>query len=222
MVPSSQKNMIKRPDGDAMPQVNCPECKNMVKVGSTECPACGAIFEKYQEAVLSQRKEVEEYYEQERKKQQKEKEQGQKRKKIEDLQIETLLREKEKRLKNCSSCDHKISKLATFCPNCGEPKQGLGSPEVEKRLNQMSIFTDFQFRNFATPNLIKAIYALVCISGLICGVAIIIASFFTLSPALIVIRTTGVIFGLLLILLVSRIICECILILFKIEDNTKR
>lgn len=199
-----------------MAQVNCPECDYPVKVGSTECSSCGLIFQKYKESIKNHQNEMQQYYDQEQAKQQLKREQqrlAQEKKKQEQLE----------KLTKCDACNSTISQLATACPTCGHPKfsesrtneESAGS--IESSL--IGLF-DFQFKTFITPLLVKILYVLNVIL-LIGAIGVIIILNFSSFGSNIG-YTIGIIIGYVIFLLVTRVFCEVAMMLFKIEENTRK
>jgi hypothetical protein len=186
--------------GGDMAQINCPKCSNKVKVGSTNCPNCGTVFKKYQETVLNHKKEVEEYYEQERQKQR---------------------QEKLKKLKRCDACDSTISKRALSCPRCGDP-QGKAKEQVAASSHSVKDILDFTFKTFITPLLVKIIYGVSSISILLLLTGGIVHSIGASSIGYAVGQIVGILIFNILLILTIRVFCEGALLLLKIEENTRK
>jgi len=183
-----------------MAQVNCPKCSNKVNVGSTNCPKCGTVFKKYKETVLNHKKEVEEYYQQERQKQR---------------------QEKLKKLKHCDACDNTISKRAVSCPRCGDPQSTAKEQFAVSSYSVKDVF-DSRFKTFITPLLVKIIYAVSSIFILLLFIGGTVYSIGALSIGYAIGQIVGFLIFYILLILTTRVFCEGALLLFKIEENTRK
>jgi len=130
--------------------------------------------------------------------------------------FEEKAKQAKKKLTTCTACNSPISVLAQSCPKCGEPRYVPAPSASENRTG--SWFFDFRFDHFVTPQLIKILYIVVIISGLIGCFSGIVSSLFSPFDPL---RLILVIIGYLLLILTTRIVCETILVLFKIEKNNR-
>lgn len=224
-----------------MAQEKCPNCGNPVEEGSTECLKCGIIFERYEAKLKKEKQEQEDQAEKEIKekaeqaeKERKEKAEQAERKRKEKAEqaererkekVEKTEREKKEkaaRLKACKACDETISSKAFVCPHCGEPKE---HPQKYDGIGEMpgvlGIF-DFQFKNYITPLLVKFIYLLSVIFIIATSVLFIITGVFGFGFWLTIKYSFALLFGYVFFIVLIRIFCEGALILFKLEENTRR
>ena len=175
-----------------MALIKCPKCTHEVEPSMQECPKCGVIFKKYQQGVLKAQKIMAE--------------------KAKQTHIE-----QSKRLTTCSACDNSISKLASTCPRCGQPQQPI--PPLEEEEAKASGFLDYEFNRFITPQLIRIIYIFILVIGFIGCLGGVISSLLNpFEPVQIIVSIIGYLF----LVLMTRIACESVLLLFKIEENTRR
>ena len=175
-----------------MASIKCPKCAHQVEPSMQECPKCGVIFKKYQQGVLKAQKVMAD--------------------KAKQAHIE-----QSKRLTTCSACNNTISKLASSCPRCGQPHQPISPLEEDEE--KASGYFDYEFNRFITPQLIKIIYIFVLVIGFIGCLGGVISSLFNpFEPVQIFISIISYLF----LVLMTRIACESVLLLFKIEENTRR
>ena len=174
-----------------MALIKCPKCTYQVEPHEQECPKCGVIFKKYQAGVLKAQKAMAEKAKQSH-------------------------NSESPRLTTCNACEQTISRLAHSCPRCGEPQQPSSPPPVEE--TPPTGFFDFGFSRFITPQLVRIIYLFVVIVGFLgCLVSIISSLFNPFEPLQILVS----IISYLLFVLLTRLGCESVLLLFKIEENTR-
>ena len=196
-----------------MEKVNCPKCGIEVDVQVSQCPQCEFKVKQYFTNLKQLKKENEEKARQhleEVRKQKKEKEEQEKR----------AREEQRNRMTRCITCDYSISKRADHCPRCGEPcekPEQPAKPEAEAE-NKFNDYIDLNFTKFLTPRLVKIVYLLTIVVGGLMVIGSIIGSFLTgrfsvIIPAVITYAIS---------LLFTRIICESALILFKIEENSRK
>jgi hypothetical protein len=131
----------------------------------------------------------------------------------------------------CTNCGASNKKEARFCVNCAEP---LGEIQVEVKLSRpilkkdTSIFKkvvllrplfDFSFSKFVSPKILKFLYGLTMLSG------VLIAIFFTIAgfKASIIFGIFALFIGAPLIFLLtvihSRVLLEMAFVIFRIPDQ---
>ena len=128
--------------------------------------------------------------------------------------------ESELATKRCPHCDERIRKRAKVCKHCGESLADLTEPDIQP-LGVGDIipsFLDFGFNRFVVPELLKLVYLLtVILGGLVAlgmlGYALYKGQFFS---------AIGVIFTYVGAVLTARIYAETMMILFRVEENTRR
>lgn len=131
--------------------------------------------------------------------------------------FEEKAKQAQKKLTKCRACTNTISMLASTCPRCGEPRH-VPAPTAGAEDKSGATLFDFQFDHFITPQLIKIFYVFVIVAGLIGCLSTIVSSLFSPFDPL---RLILAIVSYLLLVLFTRIACESVLLLFKIEKNTR-
>ena len=175
-----------------MALITCPKCAHQVKPSEQECPKCGVIFKKYQEGVLKAQKVLSEKAKQEH-------------------------QTRSTRLTTCGACTNTISRLAPACPRCGEPQKP--DPTLQPDEKHLTGLFDLNFTSLITPQLIKLLYIVVIVIGFIgCFGSVVSSLYNPFEPVQIIISIAAY----LLLVLFTRIGCESILLLFKIEKNTRQ
>ncbi len=179
-----------------MAKIKCPKCEHEVQAGAAECPKCGLIFKKYQEGIIKAQKYKEE-------------------------KIKRENAEQQKKLTPCNACRSTISKLAVTCPRCGEPQNTDNKHDPFEDSSAFGIF-NFQFSSYVTPSLVKVVYALtVAFILIILGISI-LTSIFEFGGVDTFKMLGSVMIGSIFLILIVRLFCESALLLFKIEENTRR
>lgn len=202
-----------------MAQRTCPNCNDPVEEGSTECLKCGIIFKRFEEAQRKEKQQHEEQAERERR----EKIAREKRELKEKTEREDRERkEKAARLKQCRACDSKISSKARYCPKCGDPQEKPDKFDDFAEVPALLGIFDFQFKSFITPLLVKIGYALSVLLLIVAFIGIVIPGFLSGEIFKTIKYFAGFFFGSVGFIIFIRILSESALLLFKIEENTRK
>ncbi len=121
----------------------------------------------------------------------------------------------------CPFCDEPIREKAKKCKHCGEfiDRQERAAAGAPIRLGEVfSGLIDFRFTRMITPELVKAFY----IAALILGGLVALALMFFAVRSGAYGAAAGSLIGYLLAVLFSRVYAELSIIVFKIEENTRR
>lgn len=128
--------------------------------------------------------------------------------------------ESELATKRCPHCDERIRKRAKVCKHCGESLADPTEPDIQPLGvgDIIPAFLDFGFSRFVVPELLKLVYLLtVLLGGLVAlgmlGYALYKSQFLS---------AIGVIFTYVGSVLTVRIYAETMMILFRVEENTRR
>jgi len=194
-----------------MESVKCPKCTKEYDLISTECPGCGFKIKQYFNNLKKLKKENEEKGKQhlaEVRRIKKEKEEQEKRSR----------EEQKNKITSCGACNYAISKRAEACPRCGEPQKSPEPFRSSQDEMELSRFADISFKTFLTPQLVRFFYIATLILGALSVLSTIIGSFWTGQFGLIIPAVISYALGVLFV----RIVCESALILFKIEENTRK
>jgi predicted Zn finger-like uncharacterized protein len=121
----------------------------------------------------------------------------------------------------CPFCDESIRELAKKCKHCGEFLDKMERAAAQSPLRIAEVFSgliDFGFRRMITPELVKALYIVALALG---GIGALATAFFAVKGGAYG-AAAGSIVGYLLMVLFVRVYAELSMIVFKIEENTRR
>lgn len=121
----------------------------------------------------------------------------------------------------CPYCDEPIREKAKKCKHCGELMDKAERVAADPPVRIGEVFSgliDFRFKRMITPELVKALYILALALG---GIGALATAFFAVRLGAYG-TAVGAIVGYLLMVLLTRVYAELSIIVFKIEENTRR
>lgn len=121
----------------------------------------------------------------------------------------------------CPYCDEPIREKAKKCKHCGEFLERQKRAAVGSPVHIGDVFTglvDFRFSRMITPELVKALYIITLALG---GLGALILVVFALRWGAYG-AAAGALVGYLLAVIFTRVYSELSIIVFKIEENTRR
>lgn len=121
----------------------------------------------------------------------------------------------------CPYCDELIREQAKKCKHCGEFLDKAERVSADPPVRITEVFTgliDFRFRRMITPELVKALYIVALALG---GIGALATAYFAVRVGAYG-TAAGSVVGYLLMVLLTRVYAELSIIVFKIEENTRR
>jgi hypothetical protein len=123
--------------------------------------------------------------------------------------------------RTCPYCAEQVRPEAVKCKHCGEilptTVYANGGPEPAGGHGLRALY-DFSFQRLVTPLLLKSFYAVVAVLGVGLAAYLCVSALRQHAPLL----AAGYLLGYLAVLFLLRVFSEILIVVFRIEKNTRR
>lgn len=121
----------------------------------------------------------------------------------------------------CTKCGKEMDVNAENCPSCGAGAEGAargGSCACGR--GRLKMFFDFDFNNFLTTTVVRVLYKLSVVFAVLLALSTFVGTFAAVRWWGILLAPIAAAFVSVAWLVLARLWCEMVIVIFKIADNT--